>query len=113
MQFSSRAAHCYALQALTDGHDEGRIISCYEQALSVAHGFAVDQAASTGRIVHFNASSTVLKAAVLLAKDGLDRCERMARWYASHAPNPVSPCSDPAELAAIRAQIAATFPRDD
>ena len=113
VQFSRRTAHCYAHQALTDGHEETRIISSYEQALFVCHGFAVDRAASSGKIIFFNASSTIVKAAALLAKDGLDRRERMARWYSKPSPRKVSPCSDPAELAAIRAQIAATFPRDD
>ena len=113
VQFSRRAAHCYAHQALTDGHEESRIISSYEQALFVCHGHAVDRAASSGKIIFFNASSTIVKAAVLLAKDALDRRERMARWYSSHSPCKVSPCSDPTELATIRAQIAATFPRDD
>ncbi len=111
--FSRRAAHCYAHQALTDGHEESRIISSYEQALFVCHGYAVDRAASSGKIIFFNASSTIVKAAALLAKDGLDRRERMAQWYSSHSQPHVLPCSDPAELAVIRAQIAATFPRDD
>lgn len=113
VKFSRRTAHCYAYQALTDGHEEARIISSYERALFVCHGFAVDRAASSGNIIFFNASSTIVKAAALLAKDGLDRRERMARWYSSRSPRAASPCSDPAELAAIRAQIAATFPRDD
>ena len=110
VQFSSRAAHCYAFRALTDGHEERRIISCYEQALFVCHGHAVDKAASAGRIVHFNSSSTIVNAAALLAKDGLDRRERMRRWYAIHQTEAIYPCADPEELAAIRAQIAATFP---
>ena len=113
VQFSRRTAHCYAHQALTDGHEETRIISSYEQALFVCHGFAVDRAASSGKIIFFNASSTIVKAAALLAKDGLDRRERMARWYSSHSPRNAPPCFEPTELAAIRAQIAATFPHDD
>ena len=113
VRFSRRTAHCYAYQALTDGHEEARIVSSYEQALFVCHGFAVDRAASSGKIIFFNASSTIVKAAALLGKDGLDRRERMARWYSKHSPRKVSPCSDPAELAALRAQIAATFPRAD
>lgn len=111
VQFTSRAAHCYALRALVDGHEERRIISCYEQALFVCHGHAVDKAASGGKIVHFNASSTIVKAAALLAKDGLERRERMGRWYATRQTSALQPCADPGELAAIRAQIAATFPR--
>ena len=111
VQFSRRAAHCYAFRALTDGHEERRIISCYEQALFVCHGHAVDKAASAGRIILFNASSTIVKAAALLAKDRLDRRERMRRWYATHHTDTSYPSVDPEELAAIRAQIAATFPR--
>ena len=111
VRFSRRTAHSYAFRALCDGHDEGRIMACYERALFVCHGHAVDRAASSGKIVVFNLSSTISKAAALLAKDGLDRRERMARWYSSHATPAISPCSDPDELAAIRAQIAATFPR--
>jgi hypothetical protein len=110
VQFSSRAAHCYALRALADGHEERRIISCYEQALFVCHGHAVDNAASSGTIVHFNASSTIFKASALLAKDGLERWERMGRWYATHQTSALPPCTDPEQLSTIRAQIAATFP---
>ena len=111
VRFSRRTAHSYAFRALCDGHEEWRIMACYERALFVCHGHAVDRAASSGKIVLFNPSSTIVKAAALLAKDGLDRRERIAGWYSSH-PNPtVSPCLDPDELAAIRAQIAATFPR--
>lgn len=111
VEFSRRAAHAYAFQALRDGHVEERIISCYDQALFVCHGHAVDQAASSGKIAVFNASSTISKAATLLAKDGLDRRERMARWYFNRSATVVSPCPEPNELVAIRAQIAATFPR--
>ena len=110
VRFSRRTAHSYAFRALRDGHEERRIISCYEDALFVCHGFAVDRAASSAKIVLFNASSTIVKAAALLAKDGLDCRERTARWYANRVPQPQI---DPAELAAIRAQIAATFRRDD
>ena len=111
VRFSRRTAHSYAFRALCDGHEECRIMACYERALFVCHGYAVDRAASSGKIVLFNPSSTIVKAAALLAKDGLDRWERIAGWYSSH-PNPtVSPCLDPDELAAIRSQIAATFPR--
>lgn len=110
VEFSSRAAHCYALRALVDGHEERRIISCYEQALFVCHGHAVDKAAGCGTIVFFNPSSTIVKAAALLAKDGLERRERIGRWYAARQPNPLQPNADPGELAAIRSQIAATFP---
>jgi len=111
VRFSRRTAHSYAFRALCDGHDEWRIMACYERALFVCHGHAVDRAASSGKIVFFNLSSTISKAAALLAKDGLDRRERMARWYSNHSTPAVSPCPDPDELAAIRAQIAATFPR--
>ena len=111
VRFSRRAAHSYAFRALCDGHDERRITASYERALFVCHGYAVDRAASSGKIVLFNPSSTIVKAAALLAKDGLDRRERVARWYSNHPTPTISPCSDPDELAAIRAQIAATFPR--
>jgi hypothetical protein len=111
VQFSNRAAHCYALGALVDGHEERRIISSYEQALFVCHGHAVDKAASSGKIVFFNPSSTIVKAAALLAKDGLERRERISRWYAARQTSAFRPNADPGELAAIRAQIAATFHR--
>ena len=76
--FTRRTAYRYALRALTDGHEERRILSCYSDALFVCHGFAVDQAGSTGKIAFFNLSSTVTKARQLLAKDGLTRDARMA-----------------------------------
>ena len=95
VRFSRRTAHSYAFRALCDGHEEWRIMACYERALFVCHGHAVDRAASSGKIVLFNVSSTIVKAATRLAKDGLDRRERITRWYCSH-PNPtVSPCLDP------------------
>jgi hypothetical protein len=109
VRFSRRTAHSYVFRALCDGHDEWRVMACYERALFVCHGHAVDRAASSGRIVLFNLSSTISKAAALLAKDGLDRRERIVRWYSNHPTPAVSPCPDPDELAAIQAQIAATF----
>ena len=109
---SSRTAHNYALRALVDGHAEDRIVSCYADALFVCHGFAVDRSASAGKVVFFNPSSTVVKAAALLAKDGLTRQDRIARWYANHPRRNVEPPSPlPADIDAVRAQIAATFPR--
>ncbi|MEP6671346.1 MAG: hypothetical protein ABJF10_19445 [Chthoniobacter sp.] len=112
--FSSRTAHNYALRALVDGHAEERIVSCYADALFVCHGFAVDRSASAGKVVFFNPSSTVVKAAALLAKDGLTRQDRIARWYANHPRRKVEPPPPlPADIEAIRAQIAATFPRDE
>ena len=110
--FSSRTAHNYALRALVDGHDEERIVSCYADALFVCHGFAVDRSASAGRVVFFNPSSTIVKAAALLAKDGLTRPDRIARWYANRPRRNVEPPPLPDDIEAIRAQIAATFPRD-
>jgi hypothetical protein len=82
--FSRRCAYSYALGALTNGHTVERIVSCYSDALYVTHGFAVDRAASAGKLVFFNLSSTVVKARKLLEKDGLDRSERMALWYRNH-----------------------------
>ena len=74
----------------------------------------VDRSASAGKVVFFNPSSTVVKAAALLAKDGLTRQDRIARWYANHPRRKVEPPPPlPADIAAIRAQIAATFPRDE
>ncbi|MEO8350199.1 MAG: hypothetical protein ABI680_00620 [Chthoniobacteraceae bacterium] len=110
--FSRRAAFCYALRALLNGHEQKRIIASYERALFVCHGFAVDQSASAGKVVAFNASSTIKKAREILEKDGLTRTERVKHWYQAHA-KPQIPELDPAELAEMRAQIAATFPRDD
>lgn len=110
--FASRTAYRFALKALTDGHEETRILSCYSDALFVCHGFAVDQAASTGRITFFNLSSTVMKARQLLAKDGLSREDRVARWYQNH-PRSNSPALDAdiehSDLARIRKRIAASF----
>lgn len=111
--FSRRTAHSYALQALIDGHDQERILRCYEEALFICHGFAVDRSASAGKVVYFNPSSTVSKARKLLAKDGLDRRARVRKWYDS---NPRRSASSPATFMSIeemRAQIAATFPRDN
>lgn len=111
--FSSRTAHNYALRALVDGHAAERIISCYADALFVCHGFAVDRSASAGKVIFFNPSSTVVKAAALLAKDGLTCRERIARWYANRPqPNVEPPPPLPDDIETIRAQIAATFPRD-
>ena len=85
--FCRQTAYRYALNALTDGHEEGRIISCYADALFVCHGLAVDKAANTGKLIFFNLSSTVTKARQSLAKDGLTRQERMANWYQKRARN--------------------------
>ena len=84
--FTRATAYRYALRALTDGHEERRILSCYSDALFVCHGFAVDQAGTTGKITFFNLSSTVTKARQLLAKDGLTRDARITSWYRNHAP---------------------------
>jgi hypothetical protein len=86
--FSSRCAFSFVLTALTNGHKGERILSCYSDALYVTHGFAVDRAASSGKIVFFNLSSTVVKARKLLAKDGATRLERMADWYKRPEINP-------------------------
>ena len=85
VRFASRTAYRYALRALQDGHDQTRIVGCYEDALFVCHGFVVDRAGHLGKVVYFNPSSTVSKARKLLAKDGLSRTERMRNWYGSNS----------------------------
>lgn len=110
--FSRRAAHCYALRALIDGHDQERIVRCYEEALFVCHGFAVDRSASAGKVIFFNPSSTVSKARRLLAKDGLDRHTRVRKWYDRNPRRESADEFPTLSLDEIRAQIAATFPRD-
>ena len=112
--FARRTAFNFALASLIEGHRSERILSCYADALHGCHGFAVDQAASTGKITFFNLSSTVAKARKLLARDGLTRQERVGQWYREHRPE--ESCAsefniDPDELAWVRAQILATFPR--
>ena len=107
--FSRRTAFRYALGALIDGHDERRIEDAYERALFVCHGFAVDRAAHTGTILHFNASSTVKKARERLVADGLTAEKRRKHWYAHRSVTTF----DPAEMEAIRVQIAATFRPSD
>lgn len=107
--FARPTAYCYALRALVDGHDERRIVSRYSDALFVCHGFAVDQAASTGKITFFNPSSTVGKARELLAKDGLTRDERVANWYRKRAEAELVPPIPPEQLVGMRAQIAASL----
>ena len=112
--FARRTAFRFALASLADGHRAERILSCYADALHVCHGFAVDQAASTGKITFFNLSSTVVKSRKLLARDGLTRRERVGQWYRQHRP-PESHATafniDPDELARVHAQVLATFPR--
>ena len=87
-----------------------RIFSCYADALYVGHGFAVDQAASTGKIAFFNLSSTVVKARERLSRDGLTRRERVGQWYREHRPA-TELHIDPDELARVHAQALASFPR--
>lgn len=111
--FSRRAAHSYALGALIDGHDQKRIVRCYEEALLVCHGFAVDRSASAGKVIFFNPSSTVSKARKLLAKDDLNRNARVRRWYDSNPRRCASTGSTFMSIEEMRAQIAATFPRDN
>ena len=108
--FARRTAFRFALNSLTDGHRAERVLSCYADALYVTHGFAVDQAASTGTITFFNLSSTVVKARKLLARDGLTRRERIGQWYREHRPAPEFHI-DADELAQVHAQALATFPR--
>jgi hypothetical protein len=112
--FARRTAFRFALNSLTDGHRAERVLACYADALYVTHGFAVDRAASTGKLMFFNLSSTVVKARKLLARDGLSRRERVGQWYREHQPkvSHVNECNfDADELAKVRAQILATFPR--
>ena len=112
VRFASRTAYRYAFRALQDGHDQARIVGCYEDALFVCHGFAVDRGAHIGKVVHFNPSSTVSKARKLLAKDGLSRIERMRKWYGDN-PRRAAISPEPfLTVEEIRAQILATFPRD-
>lgn len=112
--FVSRTAFRYAHRALRDGHESERILSCYADALVVCHGFAVDRACSAGHITFFAPSSTVSKAAGLLAKDGLSRQQRVAQWYQrKRQAEPVlsEDDFDPEELARVRREIAKSFPR--
>ena len=108
--FARRTAFRFALASLTDGHRAERILSCYADALYVCHGFAVDRAASTGKIAFFNLSSTVVKARKLLARDGLTRPDRVGLWYREHRPA-TELHIDPDELARVHAQALASFPR--
>jgi hypothetical protein len=114
VSFARRTAFRFSLASLADGHRAERILSCYADALQACHSFAVDQAASTGKITFFNLSSTVVKARKLLARDGLTRRERVGQWYREHRPTESHATEfniDPDELAWIRAQVLATFPR--
>ena len=65
-----------------------------------------------GKVVHFNPSSTVSKARMLLAKDGLSRSERMRKWYGNNPRQVEIPPPPFLSIEEIRAQILATFPRD-
>lgn len=112
VHFISRTAFCYAYRSLHDGHEAEHIVSCYADALVVCHGFAVDQACTKGRVTFFAPSSTVSKAAKLLAKDGLSREQRMARWYErKRQAEPVmrEEDFDSENLAEMRHQMAASF----
>jgi hypothetical protein len=81
VHFNPRGAFSLAHGAIHNGHDAERIVTCYEQALFKTHGHAVDQAASTGQLVFFNLSSTILETRRLLACDGLTREKRIRTWY--------------------------------
>ena len=81
VHFNPRGAFSLAHDAIRGGHDAERIVACYEQALFKTHGHAVDQAASTGQLVFFNLSSTILETRRLLAGDGLTREKRISSWY--------------------------------
>ena len=108
--FARRTAFRFALNSLTDGHRAERVLACYADALYVTHGFAVDRAASTGKLMFFNLSSTVVKARKLLARDGLTRPERVGNWYRDH-PRATEVHIDADELARVHAQVLTTFPR--
>ena len=107
--FARRTAFRFALNSLTDGHRAERVLACYADALYVTHGFAVDRAASTGKLMFFNLSSTVVKARKLLARDSLTRPERVGNWYRDH-PRATEVHIDADELARVHAQVLATFP---
>ena len=112
--FARRTAFRFALTSLADGHRAERIISSYAKALFVCHGFAVDQAASTGKITFFNLSSTVVKARRLLSRDELTRRERIGQWYRQQARDESRAAGyriDAYELARVHAQVLASFPR--
>lgn len=81
VRFNARGAFALAHGALRDGHDAEQLVACYAQALFKTHGHAVDQAASTGHLVFFNLSSTLVETRRLLARDGLTREQRVRSWY--------------------------------
>ena len=70
--FSRCTAYRYALLALVDGHDEGRILARYSDALFVCHGFAVDEAASAGKIAFFQSFLDRLQSAAVACQRRID-----------------------------------------
>ena len=111
--FSRRAAFRYALQALEEGHEATRIVTCYAQSLFICHGLAVDRAASTGGLVFFNLSSTIAKARKLLVGDGLRPQERIALWYRNHVRHaPLSGVFEELGLDELRRKIAESLGED-
>lgn len=81
VEFSSKHAFSYAVDALWNGHDTKKIIGAYAKAHQTCHAIAVDHGASAGKVIFFSPSSTVAKARADLANDGLSRKERIERWY--------------------------------
>lgn len=81
VRWNSKMAYCYLYGALEDGHEEQRIMFCYQRALTICHAYAVDQGASKGSVVFFSLSSTVSKARKMLLADGMSSKERIVLWY--------------------------------
>lgn len=125
VRWNRRTAFCYVFKALRNGHETDRILRCYEKALHICHGLAVDKAASSGQITFFEISSTVSKAREMLSSDGLSRRQRIHQWYQDNKKSPptmpenIHPEEapeldqrgiDPEELAEVRRMIEASFP---
>lgn len=117
--FSARSTFCYALDALSVGHESTRMIRCYERALFICHGLATDMAANTGEVVYFNPSSTISKARRMLEADGLSARERIQCWYQNRRTfRPILPVKCPQPIRGHRQASLATpvsdspFPTD-
>lgn len=103
--FNRRTAFSFLFLALQDGHEVTRILGAYEKALVQCHAFACDRAASRGEVCFFNLSSTVSKARKELARDGLNRSERVKKWY-QRRKEQQQPAPAPAENKAVNAMTA-------